>query len=133
MLNRQESQRSGPWMYSGPPVHLMWSNMFSPDKPRVERPIEWRRIGAFFRPYWRQEALVLVAICINSLLGLAPPLFTLWLIDKAIPQHDFTAVCMFAGGMILAALLAGLVGVYQGFLNAVVGEGIMRDIRTSLV
>jgi ATP-binding cassette subfamily B protein len=37
------------------------------------------------------------------------------------------------GGMIAAALLAAVIGVYQGYLNSLVGEGIMRDIRTSLV
>ena len=37
------------------------------------------------------------------------------------------------GGMVAAALVAGLIGVYQGYLNSLVGEGIMRDIRTSLV
>jgi len=33
--------------------------------------------------------------------------------------------------MIGAALLAGLIGVYQGYLNSLVGEGIMRDMRTA--
>jgi ATP-binding cassette subfamily B protein len=37
-------------------------------------------------------------------------------------------------GIILAsALIAAGIGVLQGYLNSVVGEGIMRDIRTSLV
>jgi ATP-binding cassette subfamily B protein len=35
--------------------------------------------------------------------------------------------------MILAAAIASLLGVYQGYLNSLVGEGIMRDIRTKLV
>ncbi|MBV8150704.1 MAG: ABC transporter ATP-binding protein [Candidatus Eremiobacteraeota bacterium] len=35
--------------------------------------------------------------------------------------------------MVVSALVAGVIGVYQGYLNSVVGEGIMRDIRTSLV
>ncbi len=37
------------------------------------------------------------------------------------------------GGMIGAALVAAVLGVYQGYLNSLVGEGIMRDIRTSMV
>ena len=35
--------------------------------------------------------------------------------------------------MIGSALLASVLGVYQGYLNSLVGEGIMRDIRTSMV
>ena len=121
-------------MFSGsPPFHLMWSSMFNPEKPKVHRPVEWKRMGALFLPYWRQEAQVVGCILIVALLGLLPPILTLWLIDKAIPHRNFAEVCLYVGGMIASALAAGLVGVYQGFLNSIVGEGIMRDIRTSLV
>ncbi len=120
-------------MTSGPPTYLMWSNMFRPDKPRVDKPVQWRRIGALFVPYWKQEVLVLGLIAIGSLLGLLPPLLTLWLIDRAIPSGDFRIVVICVSGMILAAFAAGLVGVFQGYLNSRVGEGIMRDMRTSLV
>ena len=117
----------------GPPVHLMWSNMFSPDRPKVTRRVDLRRILAFFRPYVVQESTVLVCILLVALLGLAPPLFTRWLIDDAIPKHDMHAVWIAVGGMVASALVGGILGVYQGYLNSVVGEGIMRDIRTSLV
>ena len=117
----------------GPPVHLMWSNMFSPDRPKVTKRVDLRRILAFFRPYVMQESTVLVCILLVALLGLAPPLFTRWLIDHAIPKHDMHAVWLAVGGMVASALVAGILGVYQGYLNSVVGEGIMRDIRTSLV
>ena len=117
----------------GPPVHMMWSNMYNPDRPKVTRRVELRRILAFFRPYLVEESLVLVCILIGSLLGLLPPLFTMWLIDGAIPAHDMHAIEFNVGGMIASALAAGVIGVYQGYLNSFVGEGIMRDIRTSLV
>ena len=112
---------------------MMWSNMFSPDRPKVTKRIDLRRILAFFRPYLMQESTVLVCILLVALLGLAPPLFTRWLIDDAIPKHDMHAVWLAVGGMVASALVAGILGVYQGYLNSVVGEGIMRDIRTSLV
>jgi ATP-binding cassette subfamily B protein len=117
----------------GPPVHMMWSNMYNPDRPTVTRRVELRRILAFFRPYLMEESLVLVCILIGSLLGLLPPLFTMWLIDGAIPAHDMHAIEFNVGGMVASALAAGVIGVYQGYLNSFVGEGIMRDIRTSLV
>ncbi len=117
----------------GPPVHLMWSSMFSPDRPKVTKRVDLRRILAFFRPYWVQEALVLACIFIVSVIGLLPPLLTRWLIDSAIPAHDMRGVWLAVGGMVASALVGGVIGVYQGFLNSLVGEGIMRDIRTSLV
>ena len=107
--------------------------MFSPDKPKIKRKAEWRRIGKFFLPYLRQEALVLICILIGSLLGLLPPLYTKWLIDDAIPKHAFGGVVFNIAGMAISAVAAGVIGVYQGYLNSFVGEGIMRDIRTSLV
>ncbi len=117
----------------GPPVHLMWSSTFSPDRPKVTKRVDVRRIMAFFRPYLGQQALVLVCIFLISLLGLMPPLFTKWLIDGAIPARDAHGVWLDVGGMVATAVVAGLLGVYQGYLNSLVGEGIMRDIRTSLV
>jgi ATP-binding cassette subfamily B protein len=117
----------------GPPVHLMWSSMFNPDRPKMTRRVDLRRILAFFRPYTVQQALVLVCIFVVSLLGLLPPLFTKWLIDGAIPAHDMHGVWIDVGGMVGVAVVAGVIGVYQGYLNSLVGEGIMRDIRTSLV
>ena len=67
------------------------------------------------------------------MLGLLPPLFTWGLIDDAIPAGSMRAVLIDVGGMIGSALLAAVLGVYQGYLNSLVGEGIMRDIRTSMV
>lgn len=111
----------------------MWSNMFNPDKPRTQKPVDWKRIAQLFVPYRWQEAQVIACILVSSLFGLLPPIFTMMIIDKAIPSKDFTQLCLYAGGMALSALAAGLVGVYQGYLNALVGEGIMRDIHTRLV
>ncbi len=38
-------------MYSGgPPVFLMWSGMFNPDKAKLKGQADWRRIRALSRP-----------------------------------------------------------------------------------
>jgi len=110
----------------------MWSSMFRPDKPKVEKPVQWRRIGALFLPYWRQELSVLVCIAVVSIVGLVPPLITMKLIDVAIPSGNFHLVLLYVGAMVAAALTAAFVGVGQGYLNAFVAEGILRDLRTHL-
>ena len=120
-------------MSGGPPAHLMWSSMYNPEKPSIQRKVQWRRIGGFFAPYWREAILTLVCIVVIALLGLLPVFFTKWLIDDAF-AHDSLGTALFdVGGMAIAALAAGGVGVYQGYLSAQIGEGIMRDLRTSLV
>jgi len=117
----------------GPPVHLMWSNMFNPDKAKLKGKVAWRRIAALFAPYWKLELMVVGAILVSSTLGLAPPLLTLAIIDKALPARDFTFLAILVLAMVASAILAGLVGVYQGYLNSKVGEGIVRDLHTDLV
>jgi ATP-binding cassette subfamily B protein len=112
---------------------MMWSSRFNPERPRIRKPVNWRRLAAFFLPYWRLELLTLACIVAGAALGLAPPLFTKYLIDDAIPAASMQAVLLGVGGMIASALAAGAIGVYQGYLNSLVGEGILRDIRTSMV
>jgi ATP-binding cassette subfamily B protein len=120
-------------MMGGGAGRLMWSSMFNPERPRVRKPVNWRRVGAFFRPYWRAELMTLACIVAGAVLGLFPPLFTRYLIDDAIPSGSMPTVLLGVGGMVGSALIASLIGVYQGYLNSFVGEAIMRDIRTSMV
>ncbi len=117
----------------GAPHHLMWSNIFNPEKEKAKRPADWRRVGKLFVPYAREEAQLLVAIIFNSLLGLLPPILTLYVIDKALPHRSLQELFLYVGGMVAASLAAAGLGVYQGYQNSVVGEGIVRDIRTSLI
>lgn len=118
-------------MFSG--GHLMWSNMYRPDKPQVRKRVDWRRIGALFAPYWRQQSVVLFCIVVSALIGLAPAYFIAHIIDKAIPHGSFREVAFDVGGMLAAALVTMLLTVGQGYLNSIIGEGIMRDMRVSLV
>src|SRR3984893_6520964 len=115
------------------PYHLMWSSNFDPNRPKARKRVEWRRILAYFAPYWRQGAAVVVCIFVTSAFGQLPPYFTKLLIDVAIRNRDAHALALYVGGMIGAALIATVIGVWQGYLNAFVGEGIMRDMRDALV
>jgi ATP-binding cassette, subfamily B, bacterial len=112
---------------------LMWGNLYSPDRPTVRRRINWRRIAALFMPYWRPQSLVLACIVVSSVLGLAPGFLTAHIIDVAIPRRSFHMLGVDLAIIVGSALLAAAIGVAQGYLNSLVGEGIMRDIRTNLV
>ena len=112
---------------------LMWSNMYQPDKPKIRKRVDWKRIGALFAPYWKQQSTVLICIVLAALIGLAPAYLVAHIIDTAIPHGSFREVAFDVGGMLAAALLTMIFGVVQGYLNSIVGEGIMRDMRTSLV
>ena len=112
---------------------LMWSNIYQPEKPKVKRRINWKRMGALFAPYWRQQATVLACIVLVSGLGLVPGFVTARIIDVTIPDRNLAELGIDVVIILGSALFSAGVGVLQGYLNSVVGEGIMRDIRTSLV
>jgi ATP-binding cassette subfamily B protein len=112
---------------------LMWSNIYQPEKPTVKRRVNWKRLGALFAPYWRQQATVLACIVVASALGLVPGFVVAHLIDATIPSRNLGALGIDVAAILVSALLVAGIGVLQGYLNSLVGEGIMRDIRTSLV
>ncbi len=112
---------------------LMWSNIYQPEKPKVRRRINWKRMGALFAPYWRQQATVLACIVVVAGVGLVPGFVTARIIDVTIPDRNLAELGIDVGIILGSALFSAGVGVLQGYLNSVVGEGIMRDIRTSLV
>ncbi len=112
---------------------LMWSNNYGPDQPKIRRKIDWRRILALFRPYWWEQSVVFVCIVIAALLGLIPGFMTARIIDVAIPQRNFRELAIDVGVILGTALVSMAFGVAQGWMNSLVGEGIMRDMRTRLV
>ena len=112
---------------------LMWGSTFNPDKPKIRKRVEWKRIGALFTPYWKEQALVLGCILVSAVLGLIPGYMTARIIDSAIPKRDFHELAFDVGAILATALISMGFGVAQGYLNSLVGEGIMRDMRTSLV
>jgi ATP-binding cassette, subfamily B, bacterial len=103
-----------------------------PPVPRERRGHTIRRIVAFFRPYKARVAVVLVAILFTSLIGLINPILLKLLIDIAIPQRDWGLLNLFVGLMIVLPIVSGLVGVGQSYLNNVIGQSVMQDLRTAL-
>jgi ATP-binding cassette subfamily B protein len=105
------------------------------DVPRVPRGRRWatvRRIAAFFRPYRLEVWLVLLTIILTSFLGIINPYLLKLLIDVAIPEQDLFLLNLFVGLMILVPIASGLIGVGQSYLNNVIGQHVMQDLRNEL-
>jgi ATP-binding cassette, subfamily B, bacterial len=100
--------------------------------PRERRGRTIRRIAVFFQPYRGPVAVALVAIVITSLLGIINPYLLKLLLDEAIPQQDFGLLNLYVGLMILVPIVSGLIGVGQTWLNNVVGQRVMQDLRNAL-
>ena len=103
-----------------------------PPVPRERRGHTIRRIVAFFGPYKARIGIVLVAILFTSLIGLINPILLKLLIDIAIPQRDWGLLNLFVGLMIVLPIISGLIGVGQSYLNNLIGQSVMQDLRTAL-
>ncbi|HUZ50213.1 MAG TPA: ABC transporter ATP-binding protein [Candidatus Dormibacteraeota bacterium] len=112
---------------------MLFNAAYRDEKPTGPRRVEWRRIGALFAPYIKELSFVLACILATSLLGLIPGYMTSRIIDTALPHRSFSELLQFISIMLGAAFVAMGINVVQGYLNSLVGEGIMRDLRTSLV
>ncbi|MGK2851426.1 MAG: ABC transporter ATP-binding protein [Candidatus Limnocylindrales bacterium] len=121
--------RGGP--FGGGPFGTPPSTDFDP-VPKERRGHTIRRILAFFSPYRPQIGVVLVAILLTSFIGLANPYLLKLLIDEAIPQRDFGLLNLYVGLMIALPVVSGLIGIGQTYLNNVIGQNVMQDLRGAL-
>jgi ATP-binding cassette subfamily B protein len=115
----------GGGMWGGP------TREFTP-VPKERRGRTLRRIVAFFKPYRLRVTIVLVAILATSLIGLANPYLLKLLIDDAIPKRDFFLLNLYVGLMIILPIFTGLIGVGQAYLNNLIGQNVMQDLRSAL-
>ena len=90
------------------------------------------RILAFFRPYRLYVLVVLVAILLTSLIGLVNPLLLGVLLDQVIIGGDYDNLNLYVGLMVALPILTGLIGVGQSYLNNVIGQNVMQDLRGAL-
>src|SRR5258708_16235882 len=107
-----------------------WMNA-TDDKPKIS----WnliRRVLAYAQPHRLRIVLVLVTIFVSSLLGLATPWLFKKLIDDALPNHDVRLLDLLAIGIIVIPLLSGFISVFQRWLNAAIGEGVIYELRSAL-
>lgn len=90
------------------------------------------RIFKLFRDYWGQLGVILALALGAALLGLVPPLVMRDIIDRAIPSGNVRELAGMIALLVAMPLGSGLLGVWQNHLNTKVGQGVMRDLRSTL-
>jgi ATP-binding cassette subfamily B protein len=103
--------------------------------PRPDRPIRrgtLRRIAAYFKPYRWQVLLVLVAILVTAIVGLATPFLLKAIIDQAIIPRNLDKLTLYSALLAAVPIVTGTIGVGQTYLNTLVGQRVMRDLRNNL-
>ena len=91
-----------------------------------------RRVLQFFRPYRLSVLLTVAAIIAVAVIGLANPFLLKLIIDEAIPNRDLERLYLYVGLMIALPVVTGLIGVGQTYLNTVIGQSVMQDLRDAL-
>ena len=89
-----------------------------------------RRAWAFSAPYRPQLSVYIVAIIVVSIFGVAPPLVTRQIIDKAIPSNDRGSITSWVILLVAVAILASGLSALIRWLGAVIGEGVPRSRAT---
>jgi ATP-binding cassette subfamily B protein len=110
--------------------HWMRIGLDPDDRPTqpVTRDMLLRVVG-YFRPYWRKELVALGVIAASAVLGILPPLLVRAIIDTAIPERNAALLNVLVAALVLIPLGNGLVGVWLTYLNTMIGQSIVYDIR----
>ena len=90
------------------------------------------RIAHAFRPYTRQFVLVLLAIILTTVLGLADPFLLRFIFDDAIGKRNAPLLILLISIMLVVPIVAGLIDVGQAYLNNSIGQSVMHDFRKNL-
>src|SRR6478609_5122047 len=96
-----------------------------------QRRANLRRIGALFLPYWPRLSGLLALIVVSAALGVVPA-FLLQRALEAIQRTDTRALSLNAAGMIVIAVVTGMLGVVQTLLSNQVGQRVMHDLRAAV-
>jgi ATP-binding cassette, subfamily B, bacterial len=101
------------------------------EKPKVTVGL-LRRVMGYSKPYRWQLVGMLVLILFSTGLSLLTPLILRDLIDNTIPSGNLTRLVFLVLALLLIPVLGGAIGILQRRLNAIVGEGVIYDLRVAL-
>ncbi len=91
-----------------------------------------RRLLKVLRPHARRLAAALGLTLLGIVLGLVPPLLMRQAIDVAIVRKDVGMLVYLAAGLVLFPAAGAVIAVGQNYLNAVVAQGVIHDLRTAM-
>ncbi len=118
-----------------PDIGTGWWTFLKYDQEHDRPKISWtlfRRVGRYAKPYRLKILGLLATILAITGLSLIPPLLYRDLIDNAIASGDTSRLNWLALGMIGVPLLNAAIGFGQRFLSAIIGEGLIADLRNTL-
>lgn len=108
----------------------------TPSSEPVELPplsaVDWRRLLSFLKPYRLRMVLVIIALTIASVLGLAFPLVIVQLLDSVLKQQNEAQLTGLALGLVGLFFLQAAFTFVQTYNLNYIGESIILDLRATL-
>ncbi|ADU25706.1 ABC transporter ATP-binding protein [Ethanoligenens harbinense] len=101
------------------------------EKPHITKALVFR-IVAYFKPYWKIMAVILLLIVLTSAMEIVPPLLTKNIIDIALPQKNIRLLLLYIVLSFALLLLVNLISVGQSYLNTLVSKNIIRNLREDM-
>src|ERR1700693_2932892 len=89
-----------------------------------------RRIAGFARPYRWALGVFLVLIVVDAVIGAANPLIYREIIDTGILKHKTGLIVALALAVAGLAILDAVLSLWQRWVSARIGEGLIFDMRT---
>lgn len=93
---------------------------------------DWRRIGRYVLPKWRNTLQLVFCIVVSAALAVVPGLAMKEIVDQAIPGRSVALLLAMVASMITASLVANLLGVWQSLMATRLGQGVIFDIRNQM-
>ncbi|GAB3119051.1 ABC transporter ATP-binding protein [Glaciibacter psychrotolerans] len=94
------------------------------------------RIGGLFTPYRRPLTLTIILVIVSAALSVIPPLLTQRVFDDALfprgQEPDLRLLAILVGLMAAVFVSSALLGVWQTWLTATVGNKVMGALRVKL-
>lgn len=115
--------------------HRMLRGLGEPRDPDLSRPRTKgtvRRVIRLFIPYRWKVAGVLAILMVVAGLGIVNPYMLKLIIDQGILHHKLHLLVILFAVMVITPVISTGLGVWQTFLNAVVGQRMMQDLRVAL-
>ncbi len=113
-------------------AHGMGRSLMTERPTKPVKPGTFKRVASYFKPYRWQVGVVLVLILLIAVFGLVNPILIKLVIDIIVSRGSLSTLTLYVALMIAAPIVTGLIGVGQTYLNTLIGQRVMRDLRNYL-
>ena len=90
------------------------------------------RIFSYLKPYWKQMAIVLIAIIVSSMFSIYPSILTGKIIDEGLIGRDMNKLVFYILLSLAVTLGSNLIGVLESYLNTWIAQHITFDMRNEM-